>query len=52
MGELRTVKSQLDAITLGVKEALATCRSTLEQAIEDIEKAPVAESDDHLIQLK
>jgi hypothetical protein len=30
-----------------VKEALATCRSTLEKAIEDFDKAPIAESGDH-----
>jgi hypothetical protein len=41
------LQSQLDAITLGVKEALATCRHTLEKAIDDIDKAPVEESDYH-----
>ena len=41
------LQSQLYAITRGVKEALANCRQTLEQAIEDIDRAPVAESDDH-----
>jgi hypothetical protein len=29
-----------------VKEALATCRSTLEKAIEDIDRVPVEESDE------
>jgi hypothetical protein len=36
------LQSQLDAIAVGVKEALATCRHTLEQAID---RVPVEEPD-------
>ena len=36
------LQSQLDAVNLGVKEALETCRHTLEKAID---RVPVEESD-------
>ena len=40
------LQSQFDAVNLGVKKALATCRHTLEEANEQIFRAPVEESDD------
>jgi translation elongation factor EF-Ts len=40
------LQSQLDAVNLSVKKALASCRQTLEKANENLLRSPVAESDD------